>query len=119
MDESVARQLLATSQAATGSQIEAMSAELDRLAAASADSNLDDEHDPEGATVGFERAQLTALLARQRQQLAAIEQALNRLATGSYGRCEQCGRPVGDDRLEAIPTARLCISCARSSRATS
>jgi DnaK suppressor protein len=104
--------LLAAHRAATEAHLAELTAELDRLAAASADSNLDDEHDPEGATVGFERAQLSALIDRARTQLAELDTAVNRLESGRYGRCERCDHPIGDERLLALPAARLCIRCA-------
>jgi RNA polymerase-binding transcription factor DksA len=80
--------------------------------AASEDSNADDEHDPEGATIGFERAQLSALLDAARRRLTDAEQALERVVAGGYGRCESCGQPIGDERLAARPSARTCIGCA-------
>jgi DnaK suppressor protein len=72
----------------------------------------DDEHDPEGATIGFERAQVTALLADARRQLAELDEVADRVAAGTYGTCEACGRPIGTERLEARPTARRCVRCA-------
>jgi RNA polymerase-binding transcription factor len=73
---------------------------------------MDDEHDPEGATNAFERAQVIALIARVREHLAELDAALERLRAGSYGACERCGRPIGGDRLAARPAARTCIACA-------
>ena len=59
-----------------------------------------------------------ALLARQavaeRQALAEIEAALDRLASGQYGSCEQCGRPIAAAVLAAQPQARYCTACAGS-----
>jgi DnaK suppressor protein len=72
----------------------------------------DDEHDPEGATIAFERAQLETLIAQARQQLLETEDALGRLEGGGYGICEGCGQPIAPERLEVRPTARTCISCA-------
>jgi DnaK suppressor protein len=72
----------------------------------------DDEHDPEGATIAFERQHAAALLGQARQQLAEIDTALRRVAAGSYGRCDECGEPIGTDRLAARPTAMTCIRCA-------
>jgi DnaK suppressor protein len=86
--------------------------DLQALFSASRDSNADDEHDPEGATVGFERAQLTALLAATRDRIDEIDDALRRLDTQTYGLCETCGKPIGDERLVARPFARLCMACA-------
>jgi DnaK suppressor protein len=79
---------------------------------ASADSNADDEHDPEGSTIAFERSQLKALIHQAEHHLEDIEDAQKRLAAGRYGRCETCGRPISAARLEARPAARTCINCA-------
>ncbi len=81
--------------------------------AASRSSNADDEHDPEGATIAFERQQVAALLDQTRRRLADVEAALERRAAGSYGLCETCGRPIAPERLAARPAARTCIDCAR------
>ena len=81
--------------------------------AASRSSNADDEHDPEGATIAFERQQLAALLDQARRRLADVEAALERRAAGRYGVCENCGRPIAPERLAARPAARTCIDCAR------
>ncbi|MGZ4493961.1 MAG: TraR/DksA family transcriptional regulator [Nocardioides sp.] len=74
--------------------------------------NSDDEHDPEGATIAFERSQVGAMVRQAREHLAEIDAALARVADGSYGTCASCGRPIGEARLEARPTARTCIACA-------
>ena len=105
-DELLRRRLVAEAEAAT------LARDLEALFAASRDSNADDEHDPEGATIGFERAQLTALLAAARQRITEVDDALHRIDEGTYGRCEQCGRPIAADRLAVRPFARRCIACA-------
>ncbi|MET7971015.1 TraR/DksA C4-type zinc finger protein [Micromonospora sp. NPDC005305] len=86
--------------------------DLEALFLASRDSNADDEHDPEGATIGFERAQLTALLAGARERIADVDDALRRVDEATYGVCERCGQPIGDERLAARPFARFCMACA-------
>src|SRR5689334_25260573 len=73
---------------------------------ASRDSNADDEHDPEGATIAFERSQLGAVVRQLEAHLAEIGAAVARLDDGTYGRCERCGEPIGDARLQARPTSR-------------
>jgi RNA polymerase-binding transcription factor DksA len=88
--------------------------EFDAIVAASAEGNLDDEHDPEGATVGFERAQVRALLQQARAHLAELDAALARLDDETYGVCVGCGRPIAPERLDALPTATVCVSCAGS-----
>ena len=79
---------------------------------ASRDSNADDEHDPEGATIAFERAQVDSLTQDTVTRLAAIDAALARLAAGTYGTCVVCGRPIPAGRLEALPATTTCVSCA-------
>ena len=79
---------------------------------ASVDSNADDEHDPEGATIAFERSQVVALVEQTRLHLAEIDAAIARVADGSYGTCERCGGAIAPGRLEARPVARTCITCA-------
>lgn len=72
----------------------------------------DDEHDPEGSTIAFERAQLSALAQRARQRLCEVDAALARLGAGGYGVCERCCQPIAPERLAARPAAALCIGCA-------
>ena len=79
---------------------------------ASLDSNADDEHDPEGATIAFERSQVGALVAQARQHLAEVDAAIERLRDGRYGACERCGGTIPPGRLEARPIARTCVTCA-------
>ena len=84
----------------------------DAIVASTDAANLDDEHDPEGATIGFERAQLSSMVERARVQLAEINEALERLRRGSYGICESCGCRIPDERLRAQPATRTCFECA-------
>ncbi len=93
-----------------------LSDDFDAVVAASRDTNADDEHDPEGATIAFERSQVQALVRQAREHLAEIAAALERVDAGTYGICEDCGRPIGEGRLEARPVARTCISCAGKPR---
>jgi DnaK suppressor protein len=94
------------------SETATLEADLLSLFAAAQASNADDEHDPEGQTIAYERAQLTAVLDSARRQVAELEEALRRLDTGTYGVCESCGDPIPPERLEARPTARMCVGCA-------
>lgn len=73
--------------------------------------NLDDEHDPDGATVAFERAQIAALLDQVRRRLLAVDEAERRLQEGTFGRCERCGGPIATERLQALPLATTCVNC--------
>ena len=71
----------------------------------------DDEHDPEGSTVSLDQARDAALLERTEQTLTELTAAQQRLASGTYGTCERCGRPIPAERLLARPEARLCVPC--------
>jgi DnaK suppressor protein len=97
---------------AARAQIAALTREFDQVVDASRQSNADDEHDPEGATIAFERQQVAALLESARRRLAEVEAALGRRASGGYGVCEVCGRPIPAERLAARPSARTCVACA-------
>ena len=79
---------------------------------ASKDTNADDEHDPEGHTIAFERSQVSALVEQVGRHLAAVDAALVRVEAGTYGTCVGCGGPIGAARLEAHPVSATCISCA-------
>jgi DnaK suppressor protein len=52
---------------------------------------------------------------RRKEKLREIAAALKRIDEGDYGTCENCGEPINPRRLEADPTARLCIECASAS----
>jgi RNA polymerase-binding transcription factor DksA len=97
---------------AVSAQIAALTREFDDVVAASRASNADDEHDPEGATIAFERQQVAALLEVARHRLAEVEAALGRRRAGGYGVCEVCGREIPEERLAARPAARTCVACA-------
>jgi RNA polymerase-binding transcription factor len=114
-DRAVARDRLDAEHARVTDRIGALQREYDAIVAAAESANLDDEHDPEGATVGFERAQVQALLQRAHENLADLTAARERLDSGQYGICAACGRPIDEARLAARPTTRTCVACASSS----
>ena len=67
----------------------------------------------ETATVTLDRQIDYSLEEHSNHVLAAIDVALERVDAGTYGICTACGRPIGDERLEAIPYATQCIDCRR------
>jgi len=91
--------------------------EMAALVAASRDSNADDEHDPEGQTIAYERSQLSALTDQTHAHLREVEAALERVRAGTYGTCEVCHQPIAAARLEARPTARTCVDHVGTRRA--
>lgn len=107
-----ARARLAELRSVTLERLAALRGEHDAVVDASRDSNADDEHDPEGATIAFERAQVDALVRDAVARLESVDEALQRIDDGTYGVCARCGRPIAAGRLEARPTATTCVSCA-------
>lgn len=101
---------------ATLDRVAGLERDFGSIVAASQADNADDEHDPEGATIAWERQHVAALLAQAREQLAAIDAALGRLDEGGYGRCDVCGQPIAPGRLAARPTATQCVACASARR---
>ena len=67
-----------------------------------------DQHQADVGTETFEREKDLSILERVEAELNDVEHALSRVNEGSYGTCEACGKPIGDDRLEAMPAARFC-----------
>ncbi|MET7933248.1 TraR/DksA C4-type zinc finger protein [Streptomyces sp. NPDC005322] len=112
IDRDAVRERLATERVGTSALIAALSREFEGIVQANALVAVDDEHDPEGSSTAFERAHVAALLAQARDHLADLDQALERLERGDYGRCEKCGEPIPAERLEVRPAANTCVSCA-------
>ena len=71
-------------------------------------SNID-QHPADHASETFEREKEITIIESLEAQLNEIDAALSRIDDGTYGKCEACGKPIGDERLEARPTARFCI----------
>src|SRR5215210_492997 len=67
------------------------------------------DHMADDATELFEREKLMTLEGTLRDHLRQVETALGRIAAGGYGRCDACGKPIGKERLEAIPETTLCL----------
>jgi DnaK suppressor protein len=111
-DDSAARDRLDAERASTLVRLGALTAEHDGIVAASVDTNADDEHDPEGSTIAFERARVDALAAQARAHLDDLDRAMARLDDGTYAVCERCGSQIAAERLSARPAARTCIRCA-------
>lgn len=86
----------------------------DRLSAGAAEAaqrelSSADQHPAELATETIERELDQSVMQAARAELAECEAALRRLDSGSYGLCEECGQPISEERLEALPFARYCL----------
>jgi RNA polymerase-binding transcription factor DksA len=68
-----------------------------------------DQHPGDSGTETFEMEKNVSLLEQVDDELAEIDAAAQRLERGTYGTCQACGRPIGDDRLEALPATRFCV----------
>jgi DnaK suppressor protein len=112
METAAVRAVLETERATTLARIRSMTSEYEDIVAAVTGSNSDDEHDPEGSTIAFERAQIGALVLDARAYLDDLDLAVARLDDGTYWDCARCGGPIAPDRLAARPAALTCMTCA-------
>ena len=110
MDDAHALELLERERRAAVAMLATLSKDFAGIVDSSVDSNADDEHDPEGSTIAFERSQVGALIEQAERRLAEVDAACARVADGTYGRCAVCAEPIADGRLEARPVARTCVA---------
>jgi RNA polymerase-binding transcription factor DksA len=68
-----------------------------------------DQHPGDSGTETFEMEKNVSLLEQVEEELLEVETAFQRLERGTYGTCQACGRPIGDERLEALPGTRFCV----------
>jgi RNA polymerase-binding protein DksA len=112
MDHSALRELLTEEKKRLETTVNGASDDIDRDE--SEQSSLGelssvDQHPADHASETFEREKEMTIIESLETQLKEIEAALGRMDDGTYGKCEDCGKPIGDERLEARPTARFCI----------
>jgi RNA polymerase-binding transcription factor DksA len=112
VDAERARARIAHERDETTRLVGALTLELDQIIDSVALSNNDDEHDPDGATSGYERAKATAMLQAAADRLIELDRAAERVRAGTYGRCERCGGEIGQERLDALIATTRCRSCA-------
>jgi RNA polymerase-binding transcription factor DksA len=110
------RILLEEERARKAALLPALRADIVSANSARQDSNVDDEHDPEGSTIAFELSQASALLKQSSAGLDQVDAALARIADGTYGTCAVCGETIAEGRLEARPWTPFCIRHASTGR---
>jgi len=98
------------------SEYKRLTEELEQIHASASTSEERREGSPFGkreeeATETLELEKRLALENRIRQELAGIEHALDKFEKGTYGMCDNCGKPIAPERLEALPQASLCMNC--------
>lgn len=91
--------------------------ELKKMQVLSQDHPTTGNHMADDATDVAEQAKTLALRTHLEGMLKDVDRALVRISKGKYGLCEQCGKPIAEDRLKAMPWAALCIEHAKSSQA--
>lgn len=91
-------------------EIDAQSAQLQEYDGSPTESRYGN-HAADEATDTYEEGKALALRAQLAGELNEVEHALRKIASGEYGRCEECGEEIDPERLEAMPYVRLCISC--------
>lgn len=111
-DEREIRKAVEQQRARTAAQISSLEDNLSAIVAGTEMANTDDEHDPEGSTIAYERAQVIALLRLARRELDDLEATMARLADGSILVCEGCDGPIPVERIVALPDVRTCVGCA-------
>ena len=84
-------------------------AEITRLQHSSGEGAGDDQADAGSKT--FEREQEMSIANNRRDLLVQMERAMERLDKGTYGHCESCSQPIIKARLQAFPSATLCVKC--------
>ena len=98
----------------------ALTAERDRVEDQLKELGIDrssyDEGFADSGQVTAERGEVEALAGSLRETLQEINEALDKLEAGSYGRCESCDQQIPEARLEAKPAAKFCIDCASKRR---
>lgn len=72
-----------------------------------------DQHLADTATAMHDRELDYGLTENEEDLLREIDAALERIEAGTYGTCSNCGKPIGEERLEALPWTDLCIDCAK------
>jgi RNA polymerase-binding transcription factor DksA len=75
-----------------------------------------DEGFADSGQVTAERGEVDALATKLLEGLKDVDDALAKFDAGTYGKCETCGEQIGESRLEAIPSARFCMTCASAPR---
>lgn len=93
-------------------QAAALTRDVAEVMRAADDVATDDEHDPEGHTIAWERQQLSALLQAAHARLVDLDAAFARLDSGTYGMCQTCGHDIEPQRLAALPATPYCVQCA-------
>lgn len=109
MDTDTVRQRLTEERSRLTATLEGLETDLEAQKDSLQELSVVDEHQGDIATETFEREKDLSIVESVRAGLEDIDNALHRLDEGTYGECEICHKPIGDERLEAVPAARFCV----------
>jgi RNA polymerase-binding transcription factor len=113
VDLDTARERLLAERARVLDEVQTLHDDLARSLEEATDEDGNDSHLGDSATETLDREIEQSLEENAEHLLASIDAALTRIQEGTYGICERCGRPIGEERLEALPYATKCIECKR------
>jgi RNA polymerase-binding transcription factor len=113
MDREALRQRLLLERERLEHEIAELDADLSESLEDSSEESPYDQHMAETAAVTLDREIDLTLQENALASVAQIDRALAKLENGSYGKCDKCGKLIGEDRLQAAPFATLCIDCKR------
>jgi DnaK suppressor protein len=113
MDRETLRQRLLLERERLEHEIAELDADLSESLEDSSEESPYDQHMAETAAVTLDREIDLTLQENALASVAQIDRALAKLENGSYGKCDKCGKLIGEDRLQAAPFATLCIDCKR------
>lgn len=113
MDRDAVRRRLLDDRDRLLKEISELDAELGESLHDSSEESMYDQHMAETAAITLEREMELSLEENARASMAQLDRALKKLENGSYGICDRCGERIADERLQAAPSATLCIQCKR------
>jgi RNA polymerase-binding protein DksA len=115
-EQNTYRRRLTALRARLGDDVSHLAGEALRETGGEASGNLSNTpfHLADLASDNYEEEMTLGLLENQEQTLQQVRVALDRLDNGTFGRCEECGRPIAPERLQALPYTPHCIDCARA-----
>jgi DnaK suppressor protein len=107
------RQRLTSERERVLAEVQVLQDDLSHSIEDSFDEDGNDSHLADSATETVDREIEQSLEDNAEHLLASIDAALGRLDAGTYGKCARCEKPIGDERLAALPYAAKCIECKR------
>jgi RNA polymerase-binding transcription factor len=113
VDTTAARERLEAERERVLAEMRSLKDDLSHSLEEQVDEDGNDSHLADSASAPFDREMEQSLEDNAEHLLAHIDAALVRIDEGTYGRCERCGQPIGEARLDALPYATRCIECKR------